>query len=1654
MHIEKNVSARLAGWRNLALAAATWLGLAALGGPAAAQTAYAGGAAVYLGGYFGTAPESPEPGYTDGPHLQGSLSKGSYNYNTSSYTAYAASSGTETLSFAYRCNMGTASPSFCGGFSVTVTIVKPPATAGSYTGATAYNTPLTFAPSVTNSSGIEVLSQPAHGSATASGNNLTYSPSSGWYGSDSFTFRACGSGGCSAATTATVSTNPEPLVVNDYTGSTPYQTALTFSPTIVSGVVTSVVNTAGPGHGTLVINGTSMTYTPAPGYVGGDGISLIYYGPAGQRGVNVNLSTQAPVIPTITGGSLALAFNTAGSHNFSPSVPSTLAVTVSAQHGATVINGGQVQYTPSSDYIGSDSFTVTATGPGGTSQPATVNVTVAPPPTPSITGGSLHLPFNTGGEHNFAPTSGGTLAIATAPAHGTATINGGRVSYEPNENYIGDDSFSVTATNLGGTSAPATVSVTVDPPPIPMVTGGSLRLAFNASGQHDFAPTSAGVVAITSGPAHGTATLSGGRVSYQPNEDFIGSDSITVEATNLGGTSAPAILNITIDPPPIPVILGGSLRLSFNQSGSHDFAPTERGTLTISTAPAHGTASINGGLVTYEPNEDYIGADTFAVTATNLGGTSAPATVNVTVDPPPIPTITGGSLRLAFNASGTHDFAPTDRGALAISTPPTHGTATINGGRVSYEPNDDYIGSDAFAVTATNLGGTSAPASVAVTVDPPPIPVISAASVSTAFNRAVSYEFTPTDRGQVAITAQPAHGAATLSGNTITFTPAQDYIGSDTLSVTATNLGGTSAPVSLTITVAAPDAPAAANAAIATSYETVGSVELVVSGLYRDLKIVTQPSHGSVALVGLLATYTPEAGYFGPDTFTYEATGFGGSSGPATVNITVGRPNAPVAAAKTLALGHGGAGDVTLEATGVFSRFRVVTAPSNGAVTLNGSTAHYVPKSGFGGADVFEYVAEGPGGDSVPAKVSITVEDAPPPPAAPVITPPTEVPVSSKGEPVAFALRASEPTATFSVSRQPKLGRASIQGQTATYTPNEGAKGEDSFAVVAKGAGGVQSAPVEFKVALQAAPEPEQPVGKPVAAELSAEVEQGAEVRIAATGGATGGPFDAVTVVEQPSSGELRVEGLELVFKASAEFTGDLVAKYAVNANGQVSDAAILKIVVRAVPKLAAKQATAAGGQAALVSLTAGAEGGPFVGGTIMTVSPATAGRAEILSGEAAQAALNALAAQSGKAAAPVGVEEGDVYLRFQPDPKFNGSAVIRYALTNAGGAKAQGELRVEVRNLPDPTRDPSVAALVAAETQAAMRFGSAQVANVNRRLEALHDQQAGKGNLAVSASGGNMLHQVGQPGFDPIRERERASRIPQRLSDESASAVAPNPVSTGKVWASGAIQFGRAKGRDGGQGFDFTTNGLSVGADTQIGPNVVVGAGGGFGRNVSDLAKDLGKVDARSGSIFAYGSFRPVEQLFVDGVVGASKMNFKNTRTVQATGGEVRGDRSGDQMFGSVSASWNYATDAVRLSPYARLEYVRSTLAAYSEKGDETYGLTYSKLKVDEMNVSAGLRAEYTRRMSTGILMPRARAELTQILAQTGTSRVSYTSLGDGPTFGIDGTPTGMTSVLGGVGLVWRGDNGWEFNLDVERSASGSGNGVTSVRVGGSGRF
>jgi hypothetical protein len=78
----------------------------------------------------------------------------------------------------------------------------------------------------------------------------------------------------------------------------------------------------------------------------------------------------------------------------------------------------------------------------------------------------------------------------------------------------------------------------------------------------------------------------------------------------------------------------------------------------------------------------------------------------------------------------------------------------------------------------------------------------------------------------------------------------------------------------LTLTIAFV-APVAANLAVDVIYQTPTALKLPVGGTVTAVTIVTQPAHGTLTQPTAAGniTYTPAAGYSGPDSFTYHATG-------------------------------------------------------------------------------------------------------------------------------------------------------------------------------------------------------------------------------------------------------------------------------------------------------------------------------------------------------------------------------------------------------------------------------------------------------------------------------------------------------------------------------------------------------------------------------------------------------------------------------------------------------------------------------------------------------------------------------------------------------------------------------------------------------------
>ncbi len=267
---------------------------------------------------------------------------------------------------------------------------------------------------------------------------------------------------------------------------------------------------------------------------------------------------------------------------------------------------------------------------------------------------------------SIAPDAGETLSISavTQGANGTVAITGGGtgLTYTPNANFFGADSFTYTIADGNGGSATATVTVTVNNVNDPPVANNDAATVNEDSGANaiavlanDSIAPDAGetlsISAVTQG-ANGTVAITGGGtgLTYTPNANFFGADSFTYTIADGNGGSATATVTVTVNNVNDPPVANNDAATVNEDSGANaiavlandSIAPDAGETLSISavTQGANGTVAITGGGtgLTYTPNANFFGADSFTYTIADGNGGSATATVTVTVnnvnDPP------------------------------------------------------------------------------------------------------------------------------------------------------------------------------------------------------------------------------------------------------------------------------------------------------------------------------------------------------------------------------------------------------------------------------------------------------------------------------------------------------------------------------------------------------------------------------------------------------------------------------------------------------------------------------------------------------------------------------------------------------------------------------------------------------------------------------------------------------------------------------------------------------------------------------------------------------------------------------------------------------------------------------------------------------------
>jgi VCBS repeat-containing protein len=691
-----------------------------------------------------------------------------------------------------------------------------------------------------------------------------------------------------------------------------------------------------------------------------------------------------------------LSFNVLANDSFENPGRVVASIDTSGTLGSVTFTAqGQVTYTPASGFTGTDTFSYTVLS-NGLTETAVVTVIVAEPnytPTlqaPTVLSGSedtalvltganaivvadanaadsLTVTLSAShGSLTLVPAPGLTFLVGTGVGDTRVTVSGSAgalnaalngLIFTPVADYHGS---ALIAVQVGdGIAAPQTASIALNLTPVSdgvadtLVTEPLVPVTFSPLANDTFENADATITAVGTA-AHGSVTLGvDNTLTYTPAVGYRGPDSFTYTVT-AGGAIEVVGVTVTVGTNTAPS--AGSLQasvvadassviiataLAFTDSDLYDRLTYSASNLPdgLNIDPATGLISgtVNGRASSLAAGGLY----TVTVTATDLAGASAVATLTLQVsNPPPV----AGTLVPVTAVEDTALSIPRD--TLAISDPDAdpvavtgasalHGSVIVNAdGSLLYQPTAHFNGVDTLTYTIRDADGGVATGTLAVTVlatydapelQVPTLPVL-AEDTALVFANLAGQRLSVVDiDGQVldirlsvpvgSFTLDPNAGltfsentpgilhfsgsaaAINLALGSLIYTPPADYNGNLNISVQLGPLADSTLNVGTTLplTIAAVadivadhastvvDGPVTFNVLANDNFENPARTVTAIGGLVNGLTVnggtVGWSADGTV-------TYVPASGFIGNDSFTYTVSS-GATTETSSVTISV-----------------------------------------------------------------------------------------------------------------------------------------------------------------------------------------------------------------------------------------------------------------------------------------------------------------------------------------------------------------------------------------------------------------------------------------------------------------------------------------------------------------------------------------------------------------------------------------------------------------------------------------------------------------------------------------------------------------------------------------------------------------------------------------------
>lgn len=407
---------------------------------------------------------------------------------------------------------------------------------------------------------ISAVTSPAHGMVTTDGDVVTYLPSVGYSGTDSFNYLVTNSANQIQTATVHIVVLPAPIAVDDEgwaTVSTPASFDVLANDTV--GQIDLLEIVSAPAQGSASFIGSDVRYVPG----GSPGVVTMTYritdiaGQTATATLSVDVHHQFAVVAD---GSIAVPLQVPQSDAlidvFDNDTGSELRLESVSNpgSGSASLSGDQVLYSPRTGFAGVDTFTYTAVDVTGRSNTAAVVVLVvsAPRLAPDLVSTASDVPVTVDVLQNDIVSANSTISIVAQAKSGRASLDGTSIRYVPS---LASDGFQIVryrVMDAVGQAASSQLRVEVLTDFIARDDGSPTDpIAVSAEGRaipvlSNDEGAGLVIVGVVDAPTNGTTRLLGESIFFQPNDDFTGADSFVYSIRDRNGNEARATVFLTI----------------------------------------------------------------------------------------------------------------------------------------------------------------------------------------------------------------------------------------------------------------------------------------------------------------------------------------------------------------------------------------------------------------------------------------------------------------------------------------------------------------------------------------------------------------------------------------------------------------------------------------------------------------------------------------------------------------------------------------------------------------------------------------------------------------------------------------------------------------------------------------------------------------------------------------------------------------------------------------------------------------------------------------------------------------------------------------------------------------------------------------------------